>query len=493
MIAKQHKSQHSTLSTQHLNRFVIVGWLVLLWLTASVGWVSAQTTTPATGQDDGTIVRQALTLELSDGFKTKAEIDAPSGKPGPFPAVLMLGGSGANDMDGATPATPSIKVYKEMLDNLVKRGFIVYKYNKRGLDTNGRVVNQKASDERTNEVLVKDGVAALRQFLADPKVDKNAVFILAHSQGTLIAPQVAGRTQVAIRGLVLTGTIADWSLAFDYQLVTRYLQVAQEADTNKDGLLAPDEIASVLNSDQKAYENARRATLLDQSVLGYFQVFTRPGQPTTLGNLKSEIDSDKDGKLSIEKELKPALQAQRESLLTNQTILRNSGESAAALKSLLDGPKLVDVLPTLKTSVYFQQGDQDERAPLEPVRQVSNRLSAAGISNVLRVYAGIGHTLVPADLSLRLTPQQIATTAKFVPNEILNEQASWLVARYASANPASNQPASGTGGGIPASGLGGGISSEDTTWQVVALSLLVGTGGSTYLLLQIKRRKLKNR
>lgn len=533
-----------------ISRSFFIAWTLILWISVSAGLVTAQTATPTvapaplaplatptpspvplapfptvtptpkagspaatpvtnpttaialgspTVGDEVSIARQPLTLALDDGFKTKAEIDVPATGLAPFPAVLMLGGSGAADMDGATPANPNLKIYKEMLDNLVKRGFIVYKYNKRGLDTNGRVLNQKASDERTNEVLVKDGLAALGQFLTDPAVDKNRVFLLGHSQGTLIAAQVAQRAPVTIKGMVLDGTIASWPAAFDYQLITRFLQAAQQTDTNKDGLLSSEEIAAALNADQKIYENALRARLLSDSVLDYFPVFTRPGQPITVGAIKPDIDHDQDGKLSLEKELKPALQARRDMLLTNQAILRNSGESATALKSLLDGPKLSEVLPRLKIPVYFQQGGQDERAPLDPVEQVSRQLSATGISNVVRVYPNLTHTFIPVDLLLQ-TPQQIAATSKFVPAEVLNDQANWLVSRISgqggSAALRENNPAGQAGapsGTLPASGSGGASPGEALIWQPLALILLTGTGGGAYLLVRLERRKIKDR
>ncbi len=485
-----------------ISRLVLITWLLSLWLAASVGFVSAQTTTPtvaaplppaptppATVAADSAISRQAVTLEFEDGFKTKAEIDAPSVGQSPFPAVLMLGGSGATDMDGATPDTPNLKIYKEMLDNLVRRGFIVYKYNKRGLDSGGRVINQKASDERTNDVLVRDGTNALRQLVADARVDKNRVYILAHSQGTLIAPQVAQKAPGTVKALVLTGTIASWPAAFDYQLVTRFIEAAQEADTNKDGLLSSDELSVAANADPKVYANARRNDLLQDSALVFFQVFTRPGQPKTVGPIVPDIDQDKDGKLSIDKELKPVLTAQRDGLLTNRGIIQRSRESAAALKSLLEGPKLVDVLPPLKIPVYFQHGAEDERAPLAPVKEVSSQLTSGGTLNLVRVYPGLGHTFVPVEFQVRLSADQLKALDKAIPDDLLNEQASWIVSRFPAQGGSTPNPSGPTTDPMPNSGLGQATAESEFSWQPIALLLLSGTGGGAFLLIRLERRK----
>lgn len=476
---------------------------MLLWLLFFPAVTYAQTPLPSS--DDTSIGRQPLTLELADGFKTKAEINFPRGGQTPFPAVLLLGGSGRVDMDGATPETPSFKAYKEMLDNLVRRGFVVYKYNKRGLDTAGRVVNQAASNARTNEQLVNDGVAALRQFLTDSRVDQNRVFLLGHSQGTMLAPQVASKFPGLVKGLLLCGTIADWSEAFDYQLVTRYINASNEADANKDGSLASEELTAVLNADQKVFENARRTALLNESALTAFQVFRNFNQPPRVGALQpgSNLDRDRDGKLSIEQELRPALTLQRRDLLTNRSILANSGESALALKSLLEGPRLRDVLLPLRVPVYFQHGAEDERAPLPPVREVARVLSEGGVATALQVYPGLAHSFNPADILLRLTKEQFAALPAVLPPAVPGDQSNWLLPRAqlpAPARPAPVQvqliggalfqpqpqpPGQAMGGflvQLPAAGFGLTAPVRQNDWHWLVLGLLFISGGSVYLL-----------
>ncbi len=515
--------------------------LIFFWLgsglTASLENVSAQIVTPtpaapaatataAPDPDDPSILRQPLILDLDDGIKTKAELDFPAG-PGPFPAVLLLGGSGANDMDGGTPGNPRIRVYKEMLDNLVKRGFAVFKYNKRGLDTYGRVANQRVSDGRTNDVLVNDGAAALRRFLTEPKVDKGRVFILAHSQGTLIAPQVAQKSPNTVQGMVLAGTIADWNAAFDYQLVSRYLETAQELDTNKDGFLLPEEFAAAINADTKVYTNAKKASrVLELGELNYIQILTRQNSPATV-RLTSIGDKDGDGRLSIAGELKPTLEAQRAGLLANVRILDNSKESRDAVKSLLDGPKLAAVLPPLKIPVYFQQGSEDERAPLDPIKQVNAKLIAAGTSATLKVYPGLSHVFIPADPSALPNLQQITDKTKLIPAEVTDDQATWLLNRVQALAPAiqisptvgattsapalttvptlagsvavgttlsavATSPAATTpipgGSNMPSSGQGGLFGSDNLGWLLLIAALVITILGGIILLGRFGRR-----
>jgi pimeloyl-ACP methyl ester carboxylesterase len=407
------------------------GWLALLPGSVRAQPV-AQIATPVVSTGDPAITRQPLTLKLDDGFTTKAEIDAPAAAgSGPFPAVLLLGGSGQTDMNGAGPSAagfPAFENYREMLDNLVRRGFIVYKFNKRGLDTGGQIVDQAQSDRRTNDVLVQDASAALRQFLAEPRVDKQKVFLLGHSQGTLIAAQVARKFPGQLKGLVLTGTITNWNTAFDYQLVGRFIEVANEADTNHDGQLTPAELTAVLKSDLANFTNFRELQLLEAAVMPFF---SQPA-PGEVGPFKSDaqIDKNADGQLSIEGELRPVLQSQRATFLNQPDILKNSGESGAALKSLQDGPQLEQILLPLGLPVFLQHSLEDERFPVGQVQALAAELNAANVPAALNIYPGVTHSFVPGSLLYSLLNNTGSTTlGQVVPQQILDDQTSWLLNR----------------------------------------------------------------
>jgi pimeloyl-ACP methyl ester carboxylesterase len=333
------------------------------------------------------------------------------------------------DGEGPTPAGfPAFANYREMLDNLVRRGFIVYKFNKRGLDTGGQIIDQAQSDRRTNEVLVQDASAALRQFLADARVDKGKVFLLGHSQGTLIAAQVAQKFPGQLKGLLLTGTITDWKLAFDYQLVGRFIEAANEADQNHDGQLTPAELTAALKNDLSNFTNFRELQLLEAGVLPYF---SRPA-PGQIGPFKSgtTLDKNGDGQLSIEGELRPLLLNQRATFLSQPDILKNSGESAAALKSLEDGPQLAQVLLPLGLPVFFQHSLEDERFPVGQVQALAAELNSANIPAILNIYPGVTHSFVPGSLLYTLSNStNTVNLGQVVPQQILDDQATWLLDR----------------------------------------------------------------
>src|SRR6266496_1518150 len=100
-------------------------------------------------QQDGALAQQYiqtikyrnLVIDLGNGVKTNAQLTYPAFGKGPFPGVLLIQGSGANDKNettgfvhknGPKPPTPLLQIAQY----LSERGFAVLRYDKRGVGTN---------------------------------------------------------------------------------------------------------------------------------------------------------------------------------------------------------------------------------------------------------------------------------------------------------------------------------------------------------------------
>lgn len=79
-----------------------------------------------------------LVIDLGNGVKTNAQLTYPAVGNGPFPGVLLVSGSGANDKNetlgfvhkyGPKPPTPLWQIAQY----LSERGFAVLRYDKRGV------------------------------------------------------------------------------------------------------------------------------------------------------------------------------------------------------------------------------------------------------------------------------------------------------------------------------------------------------------------------
>src|SRR4051794_16636191 len=78
-----------------------------------------------------TIKYRNLVIDLGNGVKTKAQLTYPATGKGPFPAVLMIQGSGA--LDKNSTVTKNAKPFLEIAQYLSERGFAVLRYDKRGV------------------------------------------------------------------------------------------------------------------------------------------------------------------------------------------------------------------------------------------------------------------------------------------------------------------------------------------------------------------------
>jgi dienelactone hydrolase len=115
---------------------------------------------------------------------------------GPFPAVVLVHGSGPQDRDETIGAN---KPFLDLARGLAAQGIAVLRYEKR---TKARPQdfaggNFGVDDETTNDAVL--AVAALRN---TPGIDPARVFVLGHSQGGMMAPRIAAVSS-HVAGLVL--------------------------------------------------------------------------------------------------------------------------------------------------------------------------------------------------------------------------------------------------------------------------------------------------
>jgi uncharacterized protein len=91
-------------------------------------------------QPDVQVVKyRNLTLDVGDGVTTKAHLSYPAIGKGPFPGVLLVPGSGPADMNYS--AGNNAKLFWQISQYLSERGFVVLKYDKRGIGANLTVIN----------------------------------------------------------------------------------------------------------------------------------------------------------------------------------------------------------------------------------------------------------------------------------------------------------------------------------------------------------------
>ncbi len=125
--------------------------------------------------------------KVGDGERAlPATLSLPKGK-GPFPAVVLVHGSGAHDRDETIgPNRPFLDIAR----GLAAQGIAVLRYDKR---TNARPQDYAGNRIDIDSETTDDAVAALASLRAMPGIDPKRMFVLGHSQGAMMAPRIAMR------------------------------------------------------------------------------------------------------------------------------------------------------------------------------------------------------------------------------------------------------------------------------------------------------------
>src|SRR5215208_1164501 len=135
-----------------------------------------------------TVKHRDLVIDLGNGIKTNAQLTIPAIGSGPFPGVLLVAGSGVVDMNETL--SPDSKPFWQIAQYLSERGFVVLRYDKRGVGANSQIIDYNIWDNLTFDDLKHDAETALSVLTQQPEVDPSKITLIGHSEGTIIAPRI---------------------------------------------------------------------------------------------------------------------------------------------------------------------------------------------------------------------------------------------------------------------------------------------------------------
>lgn len=165
----------------------------------------------------------------SPAYPLHGTLTIPQGE-GPFPAVVLVHGSGPNDRDETVGPN---KPFRDIAQGLASQGIAVFRYDKRTY-AYGKKMNS-ADINVENEVLA-DAIAAVQLVAAQPKIERSRILVLGHSMGGTFAPVIAQREPLVSGIIVMAGAARPL-----YDLILeQYTYVAK-----LDGVVAPEEQAQL--------------------------------------------------------------------------------------------------------------------------------------------------------------------------------------------------------------------------------------------------------
>jgi dienelactone hydrolase len=169
-------------------------------------------------------------LTIGGDWPLPATLAMPVGA-GPFPAVVLVHGSGPHDRDGTFgPNRP----LKDLALGLASRGIAVLRYDKRSKVHGSKMA---ASPSMTvKEEVIDDVGEAIKALRPRPRIDPARIFVLGHSLGGMLIPRIVQSHPSIAGAIVLAGAARPIEEAIVAQM--RYLAM-------QDGAVSPDEQSQI--------------------------------------------------------------------------------------------------------------------------------------------------------------------------------------------------------------------------------------------------------
>jgi pimeloyl-ACP methyl ester carboxylesterase len=117
---------------------------------------------------------------------------------GPFPAVVMITGSGPQNRD---EELFGFKPFRLIADHFTRNGIAVLRYDDRGVGGSSGSVSESTSEDFAGDV-----IEAMRFLQARDEINPGAVGLVGHSEGGIVAPIAAVRSNAVAFMVLLAGT-----------------------------------------------------------------------------------------------------------------------------------------------------------------------------------------------------------------------------------------------------------------------------------------------
>lgn len=123
----------------------------------------------------------------TEGWKLPGVLSIPKGE-GPFPAVVLVHGSGPNDRDETVGAN---KPFKDLAWGLASKNTAVLRYDKRTKVHGKKMISQKDLSFTVYEETIEDTLYAVELLSQKENINPKKIFILGHSLGGTLIPRTA--------------------------------------------------------------------------------------------------------------------------------------------------------------------------------------------------------------------------------------------------------------------------------------------------------------
>jgi CubicO group peptidase (beta-lactamase class C family)/predicted esterase len=325
--------------------------------------------------------------------------------------LLLVHGSGPLDMNETL--SEDAKPFWQISQYLADRGFVVLRYDKRGVGEGSLISDANVWGNATINDMIEDSKKALNTLIQQPEVDPQRVSIIGHSEGSVIVPRVAiSNNSTTVKNIVLMGTVAQNVLEVEYyQDVELTIEYASEVlDKNHTGSLSFEQITN------------------DIPLLGGKSLLMANDTEAITNALIKELGTN--DTISIDKQLRPALIKSYENITAFNLLKCNHAECPIWFRSHSNLIPTLSVISNVSksTSILLLNGENDSQTPVQQAFLLQQRLTDVNHpDHTLITYPNLGHSFYPSS--------QWASGIGPIQQYVLADLYSWLEAHSGLSHP----------------------------------------------------------
>jgi pimeloyl-ACP methyl ester carboxylesterase len=357
--------------------------------------------------DVETVKHRDLTIDLGDGLKTNAQLTIPAVGKGPFPGVLLIPGAGPNDMNYTAGA--NVKPFWQIAQYLSERGFVVLRYDKRGIGEDGAIINNSIWGNMTYEDLKQDAVNAVNVLIQQPEVNPKKISLIGHSEGGEIATRVAIDNSDKVKNLLLMDARIQTPYdALYYGVVGLPLEYTRQ-------------VLDKIHNGSFSLEDASQDQVFQNMVGGNTSLFLNQSLHNGTKVLKSVYNPNNDKYININSELKPILETRLENAFEAPKCERTELPCSVYLKSILSLKPTLSIIGNVSnsTGILILHGQNDSGSRVQQAFLLQQRLTELNHSDhTLITYPDLGHVLYPSS--------EWVTSFGPIPEYVLQDMFEWL-------------------------------------------------------------------
>jgi len=167
------------------------GYIVGLYFSTG-----ASVTTPPAG-----IIEKDIVIGASSKYPLMGKITYKEGLTGKNPTVILVQGSGPNDMNESIGST---SMFSDLAYGLAAQGIVVIRYDKRTYAYAGQMLQLQTDGTITIEdETIIDAILAKEYAAKQDLVNPSKIFLLGHSLGGMVAPRIDKEANSSFAGLII--------------------------------------------------------------------------------------------------------------------------------------------------------------------------------------------------------------------------------------------------------------------------------------------------